>query len=98
MEHIDSSRPVVPDTNHDPFDDGRALQDRLQSHCSGCGTLDAHGSHIKSRWQGDEFACFRQPGPEHVGFPGCVVACSVRQRSVECATAETITVRIQGAV
>ena len=169
MEHIDSPRPVAPDMNNDPFDDGRALQDRLQVHCFGCGTLNAHGLHIKSRWQGDEFVCFWQPRPEHVGYPGyvyggtiasvvdchaiwaslsvhcrkaghdlssgpppfgvvtgslrvdyleraqvvhalelrariveyrerkCVVACSVRQGSVECATAEVVTVRVQGA-
>lgn len=57
---------------HDPFDDGRALQDRLQVHCFGCGALNAHGLHIKSRWVGDEFVCVWQPQPEHIGFPGFV--------------------------
>jgi acyl-coenzyme A thioesterase PaaI-like protein len=74
MEHriIDSARPRAPDATHDPFDDGRALQDRLPVRCFGCGTLNAHGLHIKSRWEGDEFVCIWQPRPEHIGFPGCV--------------------------
>jgi acyl-coenzyme A thioesterase PaaI-like protein len=57
---------------HDPFDDGRALQDRLQVHCFGCGALNAHGLHIKSRWDGDEFLCVWRPRPEHIGHPGYV--------------------------
>ena len=169
VEHsvISSPRPSTVDAAHDPFDDGRALQDRLQVHCFGCGTLNAHGLHIKSRWQDDEFVCVWQPRPEHIAFPGCVyggtiasvvdchaiwaslsvhcreaghdlsggpppfgvvtgslrvkylkpasvaqalelrarivehgerksvVACSVRQGAVECATAEVITVRVK---
>ena len=155
-------------SSHDPFDDGRALQDRLQVHCFGCGTLNARGLRIKSRWHGDELVCVWQPAPEHFGFPGVVyggtiasivdchavwaslsmhcqasghdlssgappfavvtgclhvnylkppavteplelrarivehgerksiVACSVRQGSVECATAEVVTVRVKG--
>jgi acyl-coenzyme A thioesterase PaaI-like protein len=170
MEHsiIHSPRPGAPGAANDPFDDGRALQDRLQVHCFGCGTLNAHGLHIKSRWEGDEFVCVWQPRPEHIGYPGCVyggmiasvvdchaiwaslsfhcreaghdlssgpppfavvtaslrvnylkpasvdqalelrarivehgerksiVACSVRQGLMECATAEVITVRVKG--
>lgn len=60
------------DERRDPFDDGRALQDRLPTHCFGCGTLNAHGLHIKSRWEGDVFLCVWQPAPAHVGFPGVV--------------------------
>ena len=165
---IASASQSVPGAVHDPFDDGRALQDRLQVHCFGCGTLNAHGLHIKSRWVGDEFVCVWLPRSEHVGYPDCVyggtiasvvdchavwaslsnhcreaghdlssgpppfgvvtgslrvdylkpasvvqalelrarivehgerrsvVACSVRQGSVECATAEVITVRVKG--
>jgi acyl-coenzyme A thioesterase PaaI-like protein len=152
----------------DSFDDGPALQDRLAVHCFGCGTLNAQGLHIKSRWVGDECVCVWQPGPEHIAFPGrvyggtiacvvdchavwaslsrhcreaghelgsgappfavvtarllvnylqpasvteplelrarivehgarkSVVACSVRQGGVECASAEVITVRVHG--
>jgi acyl-coenzyme A thioesterase PaaI-like protein len=74
VEHriIDSSRSSAPDAGHDPFDDGRALQDRLQVHCFGCGALNAHGLHIKSRWEEGEFVCVWQPRPEHIGFPGYV--------------------------
>jgi acyl-coenzyme A thioesterase PaaI-like protein len=165
---IHSPRPGAPGAAHDPFDDGRALQDRLQVHCFGCGALNAHGLHIKSRWQGGEFVCVWQPRPEHIGHPGyvyggtiasvvdchaiwaalsvhcreaghdlssgpppfavvtaslrvnylkpasvdqalelrarivehgerkSVVACSVRQGLMECATAEVITVRVKG--
>lgn len=60
------------DAARDPFDDGRALQDRLPVHCFGCGTLNAHGLYIKSRWEGDVFLCVWQPRPEHIGFPGVV--------------------------
>jgi len=165
---ITATRPNAPAATHDPFGDGRALQDRLQVHCFGCGTLNAHGLHIKSRWEGDEFVCVWQPKPEHIGLPGyvyggtiasvvdchavwaslsmhcreaghdlssgpppfgvvtgglrvkylkpalvaqalelrarivehgerkSVVACSVHQGSVECATAEVIAVRVNG--
>jgi len=74
VEHriSDSPRPRATDAAHDPFDDGRALQDRLQVHCFGCGALNALGLHIKSRWEGDEFVCVWQPRPEHIGLPGYV--------------------------
>lgn len=164
---IPALRSSAPDVGHDPFDDGRALQDRLPVHCFGCGTLNATGLHIKSRWIGDELVCLWQPRPEHIGYPGhvyggtiasvldchavwaalsahcreaghdlssgpppfgvvtgslhvnylkpasvaqvlelrarviehgerkSVVACSVRQGLVECATAEVVTVRVK---
>jgi acyl-coenzyme A thioesterase PaaI-like protein len=69
---IDAPRPSTGGAGHDPFDDGRALQDRLQVQCFGCGALNAHGLHIKSRWEGDEFVCVWQPRPEHIGHPGYV--------------------------
>ena len=69
---IDTPRPGAADAPRDPFDDGRALQDRLPVHCFGCGALNPHGLQIKSRWAGDEFVCVWQPRPEHIGFPGCV--------------------------
>jgi len=74
MEHhvIDSSTRGLRASVHDPFDDGRALQDRLQVHCFGCGALNARGLHIKSRWDADDFVCVWQPRPEHIGYPGCV--------------------------
>lgn len=48
------------------------MQDRLQGHCFGCGSLNANGLHIKSRWEGDEFVCVWQPAAEHIGYPGCI--------------------------
>lgn len=59
-------------TGYDPFDDGRALQDRLNVHCFGCGTLNSAGLQIKSRWEDDELVCIWQPKPEHIGYPGYV--------------------------
>jgi len=64
--------PQAGDAARDPFDDGRALQDRLPVHCFGCGTLNANGLHIKSRWEGEVFVCVWQPAPQHIGFPGVV--------------------------
>ncbi len=50
----------------------RPLQDLLPMHCFGCGTLNAAGLQIKSRWIGNEFVCLWRPAPEHVGYPGRV--------------------------
>jgi len=50
----------------------RALQDVLQVRCYGCGALNAHGLHIKSRWDGDDLVCRWQPEPYHIGYPGYV--------------------------
>jgi len=85
VEHtiIDSPPPRTPDAGHDPFDDGRALQDRLPVHCFGCGALNAHGLHIKSRWDGDEFVCLWQPRPEHIGYPGYVYGGTIASLVVE---------------
>lgn len=69
---IDARGPAATPSDHDPFDDGRALQDRLKVVCFGCGALNAHGLQIKSRWEGDEFVCAWQPRPEHIGHPGVV--------------------------
>jgi acyl-coenzyme A thioesterase PaaI-like protein len=71
MESV-QHRPRPSGVVHDPFDDGRALQDRLPLSCFGCGTRNRHGLHIKSRWEGDEFVCVWQPGAEHIGYPGYV--------------------------
>lgn len=170
MQHLfgDASASATGDAVGDPFDDGRPLQDRLPVRCFGCGTLNDHGLHIKSRWRAGELVCVWQPRPEHIGFPGrvyggtiasvvdchavwaalstwataaghdlslgappfgvvtgslhvrylkpaavsrplelrarivergerkMVVACSVRQGAVECATAEVVAVRVPG--
>ncbi|MCP4134048.1 MAG: PaaI family thioesterase [bacterium] len=42
------------------------------SHCYGCGTLNEHGLHIKSYWDGDESVCTFNPEPFHTAFPGFV--------------------------
>ena len=53
-------------------DTGSALQDVLKVHCFGCGALNEHGLHIKSRWDGDELVCRWQPPPHYIGHPGVV--------------------------
>jgi acyl-coenzyme A thioesterase PaaI-like protein len=48
------------------------LQDVLQVHCYGCGALNAHGLHIKSRWDRDDLLCNWQPEAYQIGHPGYV--------------------------
>ena len=42
------------------------------SHCHGCGRLNDHGLHIKSRWDGDETVAVFTPEPHHMAIPGYV--------------------------
>jgi len=53
----------------------KAIQDfygNAFNHCYGCGTLNAHGLHIRSYWVGDEAVCEFQPEPYHIAVPGYV--------------------------
>ncbi|HUP06557.1 MAG TPA: PaaI family thioesterase [Caldimonas sp.] len=68
----DAATALAGEAAPDAFHDGPALQDRLPVHCFGCGTLNAHGLHIKSRWVAEELVCVWQPRPEHIGSPGHV--------------------------
>ena len=55
--------------------DEKAFQDYYpegHSHCYGCGTLNGHGLHIRSYWDGDESVCTVHPGPFHTSMPGFV--------------------------
>ena len=55
--------------------DGTAFQDHYAetyAQCYGCGRLNAHGLHIRSRWEGDETVCTFVPRPEHTAIPGYV--------------------------
>jgi acyl-coenzyme A thioesterase PaaI-like protein len=40
--------------------------------CYGCGHLNEHGLHIKSRWNGDEAVCEFRPEAYHTSFRGYV--------------------------
>ena len=54
---------------------GKAFQDFYPdelSHCHGCGRLNEHGLHIKSRWDGDETVAVFTPEPHHMAIPGYV--------------------------
>ncbi|HEX5041409.1 MAG TPA: PaaI family thioesterase [Candidatus Polarisedimenticolaceae bacterium] len=42
------------------------------SHCYGCGRLNTHGLHIRTRWDGSAGVCVFEPRPEHVAIPGFV--------------------------
>lgn len=42
------------------------------AHCYGCGTLNEHGHHIQSHWDGDESVCHFMPKPYHISIPGYV--------------------------
>ncbi len=40
--------------------------------CYGCGRLNEHGLHIRSRWDGEETVCEFQPRAYHTAIPGFV--------------------------
>jgi acyl-coenzyme A thioesterase PaaI-like protein len=40
--------------------------------CYGCGRLNEHGLHIRSRWDGEETVCEFQPRPYHTAIEGFV--------------------------
>jgi len=42
------------------------------SMCYGCGTRNAEGLKIQSRWDGEESVCLFNPRPYHIAFPGFV--------------------------
>ncbi len=42
------------------------------AHCYGCGRLNAHGLHLKSRREGDEVVARFTPRAEHTALPGFV--------------------------
>ncbi|KPJ93389.1 MAG: thioesterase [Gemmatimonas sp. SG8_17] len=46
--------------------------DEETSHCYGCGTLNEHGLHIRSYWEGDQSVCRFEPRPYHTAIPGYV--------------------------
>ena len=53
----------------------KAFQDHYPdalSYCHGCGRLNEHGLHVKSRWDGDESVAFFVPEPYHMAIPGYV--------------------------
>lgn len=40
--------------------------------CYGCGRLNVHGLHVRSRWEGDEMVARFTPRAEHMAMPGFV--------------------------
>lgn len=54
---------------------GPAIQDFYPddfAHCYGCGRLNPHGLHLKTRWDGDETVARFAPRPHDVAVPGFV--------------------------
>ncbi len=52
-----------------------AFQDRYPeelAHCYGCGSRNAQGLQLKSRWDGEETVAAYTPRPEHTAIPGYV--------------------------
>lgn len=53
----------------------RAFQDyysEYYSSCYGCGSMNPHGLHIKSYWDGEATICHFTPEQYHTAFPGYV--------------------------
>jgi len=42
------------------------------AHCYGCGTLNEHGLHIETYWDGNVGVCRFTPKPHHIAVPGFV--------------------------
>jgi len=42
------------------------------AHCYGCGTLNEHGLHIETHWDGQVGICRFAPKPHHIAVPGFV--------------------------
>lgn len=55
--------------------DAPAVQDGYPddfAHCYGCGRLNAHGLHLRTRWDGDDTVSRFIPAPYHMAVPGFV--------------------------
>lgn len=68
------------------------------AHCFGCGRLNPHGHHLKTRWEGDETVSRFTPQPHHVAVPGFVYGGLIASL-VDChamATAAAATERAEG--
>jgi acyl-coenzyme A thioesterase PaaI-like protein len=53
----------------------KAFQEYYPDHfslCYGCGSLNEHGLHVKSYWDGEESVCIYEPKPYHMAIPGYV--------------------------
>jgi acyl-coenzyme A thioesterase PaaI-like protein len=53
----------------------RAVQDYYPedfAHCYGCGRLNSHGLHLRSRWDGDETVARFTPTADQTALPGFV--------------------------
>lgn len=65
--------------------DEPAFQDLIPgNHCWGCGPLNEHGLHIKSRWAGDEAVCIWRPSPEHAAGPKHILNGGIIATIIDC--------------
>ncbi|WP_062305436.1 PaaI family thioesterase [Alicyclobacillus sendaiensis] len=56
--------------NHSPYVQDHYADDFAW--CYGCGRLNAHGHHFRTRWDGDVTVTEAQPEPIHTAVPGFV--------------------------
>jgi acyl-coenzyme A thioesterase PaaI-like protein len=64
-----------------------AFQDQIpENYCWGCGPLNPHGLHIKSRWSasGDEAICVWHPGQWHMAGPQHILNGGIIATIIDC--------------
>jgi len=61
MDDSSTSNPAIQDFYPDDV-----------AHCYGCGRLNDHGLHVRSRWDGHETVAVLTPRPYHTAIPGYV--------------------------
>jgi acyl-coenzyme A thioesterase PaaI-like protein len=54
------------------------------NHCWGCGPLNEHGLHIKSRWDGDDAVCIWRPSAEHAAGPKHILNGGIIATIIDC--------------
>lgn len=68
------------------------------AHCYGCGRLNEHGLHLKTRWEGDETVTRYTPRPFEMAVPGFVYGGLIASL-IDChamGTAAAVTLRAAG--
>src|SRR5579859_3232411 len=63
----------------------QAFQDHIpHNYCWGCGPLNEHGLHIKSRWSDDQSVCTWQPAPWHAAGPRHILNGGIIATVIDC--------------
>jgi acyl-coenzyme A thioesterase PaaI-like protein len=62
-----------------------AFQDMIPgNHCWGCGPLNEHGLHTKSRWEGEDAVCRWVPLPWHAAGPEHILNGGIIATIIDC--------------